>query len=70
MVDGRSLTEIRDLVTLEEFGNYGGFDSLLDQNIVTMSDYLYRYREPNQRITPYEAVLCREDVTQSRKANP
>jgi len=70
IVAGRSLAEIRDLVTLDEFSDYGGYDHWLDQNVVTMWDYLYRYREPNQRITEDEAVLCREDVTQCRTADP
>jgi glyoxylase-like metal-dependent hydrolase (beta-lactamase superfamily II) len=70
IVAGRSLAEIRDLVTLHEFSDYGGYDRWLDQNVVTMWDYLYRYREPNQRITEDEAVLCREDVTQCRTADP
>ena len=68
-VDGKSLAEIRDLVTMEEFSGYRGYDLWLDQNVVTMWDYLYRYREPNQRITEDEAVLCREDVTQCRTAD-
>lgn len=70
IVAGRSLAEIRDQVTLEEFSDYAGYDRWLDQNVVTMWDYLYRYREPNQRITEDEAVLCREDVTQCRTADP
>lgn len=69
MVAGRTLAEIRDTVTMEEFSDYGGYDRWLDQNIVTVWDYLYRYREPNQRITEDEAVLCREDVTQCRTAD-
>jgi len=70
IVAGRSLAEIRDLVTMDEFSDYGMYDRWLDQNVVTMWDYLYRYREPNQRITEDEAVLCREDVTQCRTADP
>ncbi len=69
IVAGNSLAEIRDLVALEDFSDYGGYDRWLDQNVVTMWDYLYRYREPNQRITEDEAVLCREDVTQCRTAD-
>ena len=69
IVEGRSLTQIRDLVTLEEFSDYGGHDRWLDQNIVTMWGYLYRYREPNQRITEDEAVLCREDMGQCRTSD-
>lgn len=70
MVAGKSLAEIRDLVTMEEFSDYGGYKRWIDQNVVTMWDYLYRYREPSQRITADEAVLCIEDVTKCRTADP
>ena len=70
MVAGKSLAEIRDLVTMAEFSDYGGYKRWIDQNVVTMWDYLYRYREPSQRITADEAVLCIEDVTKCRTANP
>ena len=70
MVAGKSLAEIRDLVTMAEFSDYVGYKRWIDQNVVTMWDYLYRYREPSQRITADEAVLCIEDVTKCRTANP
>lgn len=70
MVAGKSLAEIRDLVTMAEFSDYGGYKRWIDQNVVTMWDYLYRYREPSQRITADEAVLCIEDVTKCRTADP
>jgi glyoxylase-like metal-dependent hydrolase (beta-lactamase superfamily II) len=60
-VEGRKLSEIRD---------YRMHDRWLDQNIVTMWEYIYRYREPNRRITEDEAVACREDVTQCRTSDP
>jgi hypothetical protein len=69
-VEGRKLSEIRDLIQMEAFSDYRGHDRWLDQNIVTMWGYLYRYREPNQRITEDEAVACREDVSQCRTADP
>jgi glyoxylase-like metal-dependent hydrolase (beta-lactamase superfamily II) len=70
MVAGNSLQHTRDSVTMEEFSDYEMFDDFLDANIVTMWGYLYRYREPNQRITPEEAVECREDVNQCRTSDP
>ena len=70
MVAGSSLAEIRSLVTMAEFSDYRGYDRWIDQNVVTMWDYLYRYREPSQRITADEAVLCIEDVTKCRTADP
>ena len=66
MVAGYTLQQIRDEVTMEEFSHYVSFDRYLDSNIVTMWDYLYRYREPNTRITPEEAVECRMDITRCR----
>jgi len=36
IVEGRSLAEIRKLVTMDEYRDYGRFDLFLDQNIVTM----------------------------------
>lgn len=70
IVAGDSLQHIRDSVTMKEFSDYAMFDEYLDANIVTMWEYLYRYREPNQRITPEEAVLCREDIDQCRTSDP
>ena len=69
MVDGKSLHQIRDQVELDEFSDYLNYERFLDANIVTMWEYLYRYREPNQRITPEEAVLCREDLSKCRTSN-
>ena len=68
-VEGKSLAEIRDLVTMEEFSDYRRMDTWLDSNIVTMYDYLYRYREPNTPILPTEAVSCREDASQCRTSD-
>jgi glyoxylase-like metal-dependent hydrolase (beta-lactamase superfamily II) len=70
IVAGNSLQQIRDSVTMKEFSDYGAFDLFLDSNIVTMWGYLYRYREPNERITDREAVECREDVNQCRTSDP
>jgi glyoxylase-like metal-dependent hydrolase (beta-lactamase superfamily II) len=70
IVAGDSLQHIRDSVTMDDFSDYAMFDDYLDANIVTMWEYLYRYREPNQRITPEEAVLCREDMNQCRTSDP
>lgn len=68
-VEGKSLAEIRDLITMEEFSDYRGLDVWLDTNIVTMYNYLYRYREPNSPILPTEAVSCREDASQCRTSD-
>lgn len=69
MVAGRSLPEILELVTMDEFSDYERIDIYLDANIATMWEYLYRYREPNQRITPEEALACRLDIYDCRTTN-
>ena len=69
MAAGRTLEEIKTLVAashMEAFGDYRNMDAFLVPNIITMYDYLYRYREPNVSIKEYEAVLCIEDSTQCR----
>lgn len=70
MVDGRSLAEIRQLVKMEDFRDYAGLEANLDPNIVTMYQYLYRYREPNDRLTGQEAVDCIENVKNCRTSDP
>jgi len=70
MIAGHSLTQIRDIVTMDEFADYGSFDGYLDANIVTMWDYLYRYREPTNRITAQEAVDCILDTSRCRTSDP
>ena len=48
MVDGKSLDEIHSLVTMDDFrADYNITDQSLRNNVDSMYDYLYRYREPN-----------------------
>ncbi len=47
MVAGRSLEEILGLVTMSEFDDYTNLGQVIESNVITMYDYLYRYREPN-----------------------
>ena len=47
MVAGRSLEEILGLVTMNDFGEYTNLGQVIESNVTTMYDYLYRYREPN-----------------------
>jgi glyoxylase-like metal-dependent hydrolase (beta-lactamase superfamily II) len=70
MIAGRPLPEIRKRVRMDEFRDLGGLDRYLDINIVTMYDYLYRYREPNERIGELEAVSCIEDSSNCRTSDP
>jgi glyoxylase-like metal-dependent hydrolase (beta-lactamase superfamily II) len=72
MADGRTLQEIKTMTQasmLEAFGDYNRIDAYLVPNIVTMWDYLYRYREPNSRITDIEAMECIEDARQCRTSD-
>lgn len=69
MIAGRSLPEIRQLVSMSDFTDLGGLERSLDANIVTMYDYLYRYREPNRPISPDEAIACIEESSDCRTAN-
>jgi glyoxylase-like metal-dependent hydrolase (beta-lactamase superfamily II) len=69
MIAGHSLPEIRERVRMDEFSDLGGLARYLDVNIVTMYDYLYRYREPNNRITELEAVSCIEDSSDCRTSD-
>ena len=69
MIAGRPLPEIRQRVRMDEFRDLGGLEANLDTNIVTMYDFLYRYREPNNRITETEAVSCIENSSACRTSD-
>lgn len=69
MIAGHPLPEIRRRVNMNDFRDLGGLDRYLDVNIVTMYDYLYRYREPNNRILETEAVSCIEDSSACRTSD-
>ena len=57
MVAERSLEEILSLVTMKDFDHYENLDQMLERNVITMYDYLYRYRESNYPSTmPVRAV--------------
>jgi hypothetical protein len=47
MVANRSLDEILELVSMDEFSDYTNLEQYHVPNITSMYDYLYRYREPN-----------------------
>ena len=72
MAEGRPLQEIKVRVATkfrDEFGDYAMMDQYLIPNIVSMYDYLFRYREPNISIKPDDAVRCIEDSTQCRTSS-
>ena len=47
MVAERSLDDILEQVTMQDFDHYENLDQMLERNVITMYDYLYRYRESN-----------------------
>ena len=73
MADGRPLEEIKVRVAakiMDEFGGeYEPLDTYLESNIVSMYQYLYRYREPNISIKPNDAIACVEDATRCRTSS-
>ena len=71
MIEGRPLPEIRRAITPAEFASTGinGLERSLDTNVVTMYDFLYRYREPNSRILEHEAVSCIEESSACRTSD-
>ncbi|MDX1562999.1 MAG: hypothetical protein R3305_08730, partial [Gammaproteobacteria bacterium] len=71
MIAGRTLPEIRATIGPDRYRDFalGGLDASLDTNVVTMYDFLYRYREPNRRIEPAEAVACIEESSDCRTEN-
>ena len=72
MAEGRPLQEIKVRVAAQfkdEFPDYTLTESYLEPNIVSMYDYLFRYREPNISIKPDDAVDCIEDSTKCRTSS-
>jgi glyoxylase-like metal-dependent hydrolase (beta-lactamase superfamily II) len=69
MIAGHALPEIRKRVKMDEFRDLAGIDTALDTNIVTMYDYLYRYREPNSPLSGAEAVSCIESSSACRTSD-
>ncbi len=56
MVEGAPIEEILERVTMEDFSDYGNYDNWLRANVISMWDYLYRYREPSQGVGDYQNV--------------
>jgi len=55
MVECRTIEEIVDRVTMEDFSDYGNYEQWLRANVVSMWDHLYRQREPSY------SAQCRDD---------
>lgn len=72
MAEGRPLPEIKTRVSAiirDEFPDYTMMDQYLESNVVSMYDYLFRYREPNISIKPADAIECIEDSTRCRTSS-
>ena len=54
MVAGRSIEEILERVTMDDFSDYGNYSNWLRSNVISMWDYLYRQREPNENLFDYQ----------------
>ena len=48
LVDGQSVEETLQAVTMDDFSDYEYLDRWLRPNILSMYEYLYTYREPNE----------------------
>ncbi len=48
MIDGKSIKEVLETVTMDDFSDYELLDRWLRPNVLSMYDYLYSYREPNE----------------------
>ena len=47
MVAGATIEQIVERVTMDDFADYGNYENWLRANVISMWDYLYRYREPS-----------------------
>jgi len=54
MVAGKGIEEILEIVTMEDFSDYGWFDQWIRANVITMWEQMYHYREPTEGGAEYE----------------
>jgi glyoxylase-like metal-dependent hydrolase (beta-lactamase superfamily II) len=54
MVAGKGIDEILEIVTMEDFSDYGWFDQWIRANVITMWEQMYHYREPTEDEGCYE----------------
>lgn len=55
MVDGKEIEEILEIVTMEDFSDYGWFHQWIRSNVIGMWELMYHYREPTVGSGEYEA---------------
>jgi len=56
MIAGASIEQILERVTMSDFSDYGNYEGWLRSNVISMWDYLYRYREPSEGLTEYQSA--------------
>jgi glyoxylase-like metal-dependent hydrolase (beta-lactamase superfamily II) len=54
MVAGKGIEEILEIVTMEDFSDYGWFKQWWRANVITMWEQMYHYREPTEGGGDYE----------------
>jgi glyoxylase-like metal-dependent hydrolase (beta-lactamase superfamily II) len=55
MVAGHDIDEILEIVTMEDFSDYGWFEQWNRSNVIGMWELMYHYREPTEGAGEYEA---------------
>ncbi|WP_428103127.1 MBL fold metallo-hydrolase [Candidatus Rariloculus sp.] len=55
MVAGKGIEEILEIVTMEDFSDYGWFDLWVRSNVIGMWELLYHHREPTEGGGRYES---------------
>jgi len=55
MVAGKEIEEILEIVTMEDFSDYGWFHQWIRSNVITMWEQMYHYREPTEGGGRYES---------------
>jgi hypothetical protein len=54
MVAGKGIEEILEIVTMDDFSDYGWFKQWRRANVITMWEQMYHYREPTEGGGQYE----------------
>jgi glyoxylase-like metal-dependent hydrolase (beta-lactamase superfamily II) len=54
MVAGASIDDILDRVDMADFSDYENYENWLRPNVISMWDYLYRWREPSENLSEYQ----------------
>lgn len=54
MIAGATIETILERVTMADYADYGNYDNWLRANVISMWDYLYRYREPSEGLGAYQ----------------